>query len=215
MNRLIAYGALGIFAFYWSMTMFFTLPDNYLLLSNLKYERLFSTFFYQKWSFFAPPPNYNDRLYYIFEKDSTIVETFEVIEDVQKQRSAEYLFNDDISTIDYVLSNTISTLNDIVRESYNMYSVKNCDDENQECFKRFLVDLEDEFYDTNELQTLTNYGLLIAQKNGVEDFDRFSFQVMHEHLPKFIDRNNSEAKTDTLLAFASKYYNLKEGKWEK
>ncbi len=52
---------LFIFSIYWSLTLIFTSPSNFINISLLEYSYVFETFFFQKWAFFAPPPNSNDR----------------------------------------------------------------------------------------------------------------------------------------------------------
>ena len=79
-NRIIAVMSIAAFSAYWGATFFFTMPDNYLKIKALAYDKVFQSIFYQQWSFFAPPPTYNDFLYFEFADTlSGEVQTFEVL----------------------------------------------------------------------------------------------------------------------------------------
>ncbi len=200
---------------YWSCTLFFTVPENYLQIKSMQYQQLFSTFFYQQWSFFAPPPQYNDRLYYEFvnTKNDTIV--VEVMEPIQNKRQENFLTNDDESIIDYLLLNSVSNVTDAIRENYNAYSYDSCrGTPEQECFEIFLKEFEKEMYSMSELKTLSNYGKIIRKKNNLSP--AFSkFKIIHTNIPvrKFSDRGKKDLVPEEQFMMQTKYYDLNTKTW--
>ncbi|CAM1371292.1 hypothetical protein [Tenacibaculum xiamenense] len=207
---------ISIFTVYWGATIFFTLPENYLKIKALKYEKIFSSFFYQRWSFFAPPPKFNDRLYYNFasQKDTIIMEAMKPIHD---KRKSEYLFNNDISVVDYILSNSLNNISDIIREHYNAYKFENCDGkEEAECFKQFMDKFKKDFHKTNEVKTLMNYGKSLAKNRGLDDTFKIKFVYATVDVPAFSKRHEKESEEEKKeqFVFETDYYNLKTESWE-
>jgi hypothetical protein len=217
MKKLHLFGIVALFTIYWATTIFFVMPDNYLKIKMLRAEKLFSTFFYQRWSFFAPPPTSNDRLYYEFvDKDTKKVTIVEVLKDIQVTRQKQFLFNDDISVLDYILSNTVNNIVDLNRDSFNIYKSKYCkNDKDESCYEEFLAKEGDIMYKGNEINTLRNYGLIILSKKGFNNIDRFRIVATQVQIPKFNDRfaKVDESKLESVI-IKSKYYNLNEKKWE-
>lgn len=207
-----------IFLFYWFITIFFTIPENYLQIKSLKYEKMFSSLFYQKWSFFAPPPNYNERLYYKFiSKDNKDTLTVEVLEQLNLKRKKKYLMNDNLSIVDYILSNSLSNITDIIREEYKIYDSKNCSSLNKkDCFDSFIKYFEKDLYSLNEINTLKNYGLQILrlQQDKGEKYNKFKILLTHIPINKFNNRF-STTKNNEVFIFSTKNYNSKNKLWEK
>lgn len=207
-----------IFSIYWLVTIFFTFPENYLQIKALKYEQIFSIFLSQRWSFFAPPPQTNDRLYfeYITIKKDTVL--LEVLEPLAKKRKYEFPFNSDRSTIDYVLANNIYSLSDYLRESFNIYKFENCNinKSDDDCYTEFLNYYYPKFHEYSELKSLINYGALIkSQSNAKFEIEKLKIIATTIDIPKFNDRFNKHNTKKENKVFESKYYNLKYCKWEK
>jgi hypothetical protein len=202
--------------FYWSSTIFFTIPENYLQIKGIRYERLFSSLFYQKWSFFAPPPKHNERLYYEFVSNKKDTLTIEVLEKINNERKKTYLKNDELSIIDYVLSNTISNITDIIRDNYNNYKFKSCDEKSEDnCFASFMNSFGDEMHMLGELKTLNNYGNQILEKhNYLGKYDKFKIISTNIPINKFSKRYENSI-SDEIFIFSTRYFNLKNNLWEK
>ncbi len=85
-----------VFLSYWLLTLFMNLPDNFLKINFLEYEKIFSKIFHQKWALFAPPPKSNDRLYYIFLKDSLSSDksVYEVLGIINQAKRDKYPFGE-------------------------------------------------------------------------------------------------------------------------
>jgi hypothetical protein len=207
-----------IFSIYWITTIFFTFPENYLQIKALRYEKVFSIFLYQRWSFFAPPPQTNDRLYfeYITTKKDTVL--LEVLKPLAEKRKKEFLFNSDRSVIDYVLANNIYTLSDYLRENYNAYKFENCSPEikDEDCNVRFLKYYYPQFHNFSELKSLINYGVLIKSESKTKsEIEKLKIIATTVEIPKFNERfNKTHNNYKENMVFETKYYNLKYSKWE-
>ncbi|CAM1341567.1 hypothetical protein [Tenacibaculum amylolyticum] len=206
---------LSFFGLYWGTTVFFTMPENYLQIKANRLQKVFSTMFYQKWSFFAPPPKHNDRFYYEFSnsKDTLLLE---VIKPIHKLRKEQYLANNDISIVDYILSNSINNISDIIREKYGNYKFINCENtDEEECFGDFLEKFDEEFYQTNELKTLRNYGLSIFKGQELGNYDKMKMSYTVIDIPKFAQRYSDSIPENEKLIFETKYFDLKNNLWIK
>jgi hypothetical protein len=217
MRKFHLFGVITIFSIYWATTIFFVLPDNYLKIKMLRAEKLFSTFFYQRWSFFAPPPTSNDRLYFEFlNQDTQKVIVVEVLKDIQATRQKQYIFNDDLSVLDYILSNTINNIVDLHREGFNVYKSKYCkDDKDDSCYDSYVKQEDSKSYKRNEMNTLKNYAMIILERKGFKNVDKFRVIATQIQIPKFNDRfaKVDESKNESVL-IKTKYYNINEKKWE-
>ena len=204
-----------VFCFYWGVTIFFTIPENYLQIKSIEMEKIFSSFFYQKWSFFAPPPKFNDRLYYQFvnKKDTLLME---VIEPIHNERRKQYLVNNDISIVDYILSNSLNNISDVIREKFGNYKFLNCKDKSEGgCFKLFLENFDKDFYSMNEINTLKNYGLSLVKRKKLDKFEKMKIIYTSIKIPKFSKRNLKSNKEKEQFIFDTKYFDLKSKLWEK
>ncbi|WP_420385840.1 hypothetical protein [Roseivirga sp.] len=188
------------FGLYWTTTIVFVSPDNYINVSLLKFKHKFETYFYQQWGFFAPPPKYNDRLYYYFISDlnNEYVLRYEVIEDLQVIKSKKAPFNSTEDILDYILSSSLHAVNDglvAVKESLE-YELNNGliealnDSVIIEEGRNFIQQIK-------SFETLFNYGQIVAKKNSVpKDFNKVVIEISHVEMPKFYSR--SELQRDSI-----------------
>jgi hypothetical protein len=216
MKKATIYLGLTAFSIYWFATFFFTFPENYLQIKAMSYEKLFSTFFYQKWSFFAPPPQTNDRLYYEFVNQKDTI-SIEVLKPLNDKRKKEYIFNADSSVIDYVLSGCINGITDNLREDYNIYKFENCKSESElECHAEFIKKNTLKIQNLTETKTLLNYGLIVANKKiNLEKYYKVKFILTSVAIPKFSSRLDKNQTLSESQMYQSSYYNYKLKKWEK
>lgn len=180
------------FGIYWVTTILFVAPDNFVSISLLKYKLHFETYFYQQWGFFAPPPKYNDRLYYYFINDANkeSVLRYEVIQDLQALKSKRAPFNGTEDVLDYILSSSLHAINDglvAVKESlefeYNNRSTEDLKDSiTIEEGKKFIQNIK-------SFKTLHEYGQMVASKNAIpKEFDKVVIEVSHIQMPSFSSR---------------------------
>jgi hypothetical protein len=198
-----------VFISYWSITFIFNAPDNYINISLYKYNQLFQTFFYQKWSFFAPPPTFNERLYYEFRniKDSSVM-IFEAAEPIciAKQKNSPFNSKDDL--LDYIISGSVNGVSDQMHELQESFKLDN--------LKKGKGDLDSLQYDTIKkfaqkslgFHTLRNYAKYVAITNKL-DITKYEIKIMFTRvpLPKFADRlKNEKAKEE--MYFISNYFKM-------
>jgi len=172
-------------------------------------EETFNTFFFQKWGFFAPPPKYNDRLYYTFESknDTTQYHTFEVMAPLQKRKSTKAPFNSSEDILDYVLSSTLHSISDglyAVNESlsYQEDKIDSLKPTKADRIEKGKLYTES----TTNFQTLKNYAYLVAKKNGVNTKDyRLIIEITQVEMPQFADRDllNTEEEVIEKIVYKS------------
>lgn len=196
----------GLFLFYGITTLIFSSPDNFINISLIDYSDKFNTLFYQRWAFFAPPPQSNDRLYYIFEKkgNKSEITVYEVIEPLLKQKCIKAPFNSNEDLIDYLISNSIYLITDsmrVVRETFE-YEAKLKNEKIDELLLTKKVNTIIEV--TKPFLTLLNYSKKVAQNNNLkfEDYNVY-LKITQKKIPKFIDRYKKNVKDNEQLVFDS------------
>lgn len=210
---------LGIFTFWWSANFFFNLPDSSLpILENYGLYKKWDGLFYQRWGFFAPPPDYDDRLYYVYTdlKDSSNVIVYEVFENLHKTRKKQYPFDDELSNLDYIIHNLSSPLGDLIRESYDIYKIKgNCDSLGiySDCFQKYMSSVREDFNTSPNLTTLIKHTKIIADLRNIKN-SKVQIILGAKDLPKYRDRYKKDLVRKEYPFFKSNYYNLKTNKWE-
>jgi hypothetical protein len=197
---------LSVLMLYWSITFIFTLPDNYINISLYKCSQLFSLFLFQRWSFFAPPPTFNERLYYSYvnRNDSTI-KTYEVLQIINEKKSENAPFNWNHDIIDYILSNSVVGVSEIIFEAQQSRRAEDNANVSDSVFQALL---NAEIYQSSQFITLKNYGKIIAEKNNIELLQHdFIVTLTRIQLPKFADRYDNIKKSESLF-FRSKLMDL-------
>lgn len=194
---------LGFFLLYGLITIIFVSPNNYLNITLSKYASVFDDVFYQRWGFFAPPPKSNDRLYFTYENklDKSKKITYEILEPLLIKKSNEAPFNSAEEINDYLLSNSIYYINDVIiniREKYK-YELKN-EKHNEQQLQSIITKT---IKKTKPYQTLLNYSKIVALRNNI-DLKKHSIiiKISNVALPKFIDREK-KLKCNEILIFDS------------
>jgi hypothetical protein len=164
MKKLFVLLSILVFINYWIITIVFTFPENYISISLSKESRLFHTFFFQRWGFFAPPPNYNERLYYTFidanSKTNSI--TYEVLEPLNLQNNKNNIFNYESDILDYVLSNSLSNITETINEVNKVYEFENSKKTNSDSLHAHI--LSDIVIKSPQFTTIQNYAKLVVSK---------------------------------------------------
>jgi hypothetical protein len=196
----------GLIVFYGLVTILFVSPDNYININLQNYSLGFSTFFYQRWGFFAPPPKSNDRLYYIFTEKLNPIKRriFEVIKPIVTEKSANAPFNSREDVIDYILSNSIIGIeeeNNSVSEFLD-YKVKKKEIDTITKLKILKKNLEN----SNSYKTIMKYSKYVALSNNLvfEDYN-ISFKITKIDIQKFSERNKKIINKEYLTFDSSSY----------
>jgi hypothetical protein len=97
----------AVFLIYWGFNILLISPTN-LLNYKIKNSEINKKFLNQNWSFFAPPPKYNSRIYYTFyDKNMQMMKTFEILEEISKKKRLQAPFNWNEQALDYCLQSSV------------------------------------------------------------------------------------------------------------
>lgn len=198
-----------IFCIYWIVTIFFLLPDNPLSLKTATARSIFNTDFFQRWAFFAPPPNSNDRIYIIFQNKNTLAkDVFEVLSPLIEKRTRNP-FNTHYATLDYVLSSTVIDIENDVRFLGNYFEYKNSVSKNKLTDSLIQTMIISEVEKSSDFKTLLNYAKTIATSKHINVKDVFcQLQISKIFIPQYIDRNNKTRKEQ--VSFRSNLLSLND-----
>ncbi len=205
------------FAIYWAATFFFVLlpDDGAAIVLNYKYYKKFDRIFFQRWGFFAPPPDFDERLYFTYENVNNCDEkiSLEIFESLHKKSKNKYPFNDNEIALDYIIFNTVETVSSLIRNEYRNYEYSNSinSDENI-CFENFFDFLGNDYIDNPAGKSLINYGRLIAKKMDLPDHYTFQITYTTIPIPKFADRKKNTTRKEKIV-FQTAKYNLATNQW--
>src|SRR5690554_4478878 len=149
---------------YWGANILISSPYNLMrfetqtLLDKLPYLE-------QYWSFFAPPPQYNTRLYYdYFDENKDIIKRIEILEELYQNKSKKAPFNFNEQALDYCLQSSI----------HQIYKTLNIDDP-KDITKRYEIVKE-----SHNFKILYNYSQIINEKVD-EKFCYVMITIAEEH----------------------------------
>lgn len=207
-QKILSFAIIVLISVYWIVTFYFVAPENYLNVHSYKANQYFNLFLFQRWGFFAPPPTFNERLYYIFyNKDGKPLETFEVLKQINTLKKQKYPFNKEEEIIDYILSNSMNSIADYSRETRNLIRYENSKNGIKDSDTSESKILVSEIENKAEFKTLRNYGKILAKfRNLNNGLNYFQVKITRIFLPQFEDRNTL-AKEEVL--FISTPQNLK------
>ncbi|MBP0613907.1 hypothetical protein J8J42_12745 [Chryseobacterium sp. cx-311] len=115
MAKIFKYIIAVIVIIYAASTLLYNSPNNYIKIKFEKELKIFDLFFNQRWGFFAPPPTFNNRLYYTFyDKNQKKIETFEVLQNLSEQKRYARPFNEREEMIDYLLNGPIIAISNYI-----------------------------------------------------------------------------------------------------
>ncbi|MCW3464593.1 hypothetical protein [Chitinophaga nivalis] len=208
MKKLYLYTILSFFLFYWVSTTLFNMPENYFKIGFGEQYTFFHRLFYQRWSFFAPPPQFNDRLYYIIrDKKSHQQRTFEVIGQITQQKQLKAPFNQEENLLDYAVNNSVLGMKNIQQENIKLIRYLHPDSSDSFISKATLAMTWQHNNTSEAIRTLKRYGALVALKNNLPPADQeFKMVLSQKQIPKFKDRNNKDVQTAEAVVFESPFY---------
>lgn len=192
---------LGVFVCYWAMTFLFTMPDNYINLQFHQGQQYFQFWLYQRWGFFAPPPNFDERLYYEFkDKHTQQVSLHEVLQPINEQKQAKAPFNWREDLLDYLLSGSVISIgeelisfkNDL-RYQHEQQGDTNYDSSDLAATKQYIQSCI-------AFNTLRNYTRFVARKNDI-DLSRQEVRMIFTrvYLPRFSERFSNAPRKEEYM----------------
>ena len=200
------YLALFVFVVYWSSTLLYNTPNNYIRIQFNNYIEVFNLLFQQKWNFFAPPPRSNERIYYRFidKKDPNKTISFEAFKLITDKKREKAPFNTKEEIVDYVLGGCIGNIRDILAQEVKKSKALNPNKDEKFHIKQAFEVLNKGLFIFNELLTLQNYAKIIAHKNKI-DPAQYDFVIMITlvDIPKFKNRHKQHQKREEYLLYKS------------
>jgi NDP-sugar pyrophosphorylase family protein len=104
-----------VFTAYWMITLLYCSPENYVKIKSAGMLAKFESVFYQRWSFFAPPADFNFRLYFEYnDKDSMRLSVYEILKPLARQKQLAAPFNAKEQFIDYIINSSVLEVNEIL-----------------------------------------------------------------------------------------------------
>jgi hypothetical protein len=184
------------------------MPQNPLNLNLQKGKDFFQANFYQRWAFFAPPPTYNQRLYFIFKNNNTTnIEVFEVLKPILIKKQNTAPFNFYYQTVDYILASSLINIDGNVRTLQQIFNYEktklspNLQPQDSLLSQNIVSTVEK----TTDFLTLCNYAKKIAINNGIEFKNSYyQIQISKINMPQFIDRNSRKGKEE--ITFSSHFF---------
>lgn len=210
-----------IFILYWGTTCIFNFPESSIIIAeNNKEFKKFNNFFYQKWSFFAPPPSYNTRLYYVFHSKKG-VRHMEIFENLNKTLRDKYLFNDTYANASWLLFSNVDNITETMVELIEAKSnLSKFVDENENKDLTDYVDENDEYDQfrsiiekTHSMNIILHYSEFVAKQMKLGEDYKVQVIISKKLIPKYADRYKTDLKTEEKVLFVSGVYDNLTKKW--
>lgn len=198
----------ALFCCYWLATIFFVAPPNPLNISADHGREIFNTHFFQRWSFFAPPPTYNQRVYIVFKSKSTKrKDVFEIIAPIVNAKHHKAPFNEYYQKMDYILASSLINIEGNVKLLHDVFANKSMQlhlkGKDTSVKDRIVSDIEK----TSDFRTLVKYAEKIAEENRINRTDvRCQIIITKVYIPQFVDRRLQKGKEE--ISFSSHPFNL-------
>ncbi|MFC0320743.1 hypothetical protein [Olivibacter oleidegradans] len=187
-----------LFASYWLLTLMYNIPNNPIKIEYGKFFYKFGIFFNQRWSFFAPPPKMNNRLYYSFYDDQKKeIGTFEVLEALSTSKKAKLPFNTEEEALDYILNGAINQLYQLVIRQREQLEVSETDHIKtiEELEKVARDSLLTNIHNIKEFKTLVNFSDYVLKNkigsvNSLKTASFLKISISEVDIPKFYLRKS-------------------------
>ena len=177
---------------YLAITMFYCLPSNPMKIKYNIVSRTWNILFPQNWSFFAPPPQFNLKLYYRFyDGKGALINQKDAVSILWKLKRERAPFNSDEEVMDYLIGSSLATLN-----TFNNNLIKSIKYQYRDSIN---INFTEKFNDTVQsmldnniykgvpvFNTLSNYGLVLSK--SAKNAKSFDFIITTQEIPKYIDR---------------------------
>lgn len=186
---------LAIFFSYWISTLIYCSPNNFIRIQLNKYESMFGSVFYQRWTFFTPPPKVNERVYLLFinKYPEQNVISCEIFNAIRKNKRKNPIMNTTYEAIDGILTGSTYALNNSVSDRLTILRKTNPD--SSESF--FQKELNSMFINQNNrstyFKTMINYANEIARINKINVKNYYlKIRMVTIEIPPFKDRFNKK-----------------------
>ena len=195
-----------MFFTYWGFTFLFIFPNNPIKAKLKKSMFDFNLFFRQTWSFFAPPPKSNSRLYYsFFDKNKDEIKSFEIMEPLLYEKRKKAPFNTEEEILDYMLSGVINNIYGMIQTQRGKLQLEYRNLNNFELEQIAKDSIVNNLEKIKPFKTLIKYSSIVAKNNLTsEQYKNIKYLkiiISEAQIPKFIDRyaNNTSIKETLAL----------------
>lgn len=210
MSKISRFSIMLVFISYWLITVVFTFPENFINISLDRGNQIFQLFFFQRWAFFAPPPNFDERVYFTYiDRSSGLSKTYEIIETINEEKSKKAPFNTKEDILDYIISNSVNGIQEMMYEMQEVHkheedieSPSDSKDINRKHFidSTYLTMINEVIPKTDYFKTLKNYSIVIAEKKGIRVKDcKVVIAMSRRLIPKFVDRFSVEKRKEEIF----------------
>ncbi len=213
LSKLPHFIILFIAVFYWGSTILYCSPNNYIRISHNLYMHFFEIFLYQKWTFFAPPPEHNERLYLTFLSKADSSKTLAVMEvttyiNQAKQKNAP--FNSKEEVVDYIISNSVNDIANNLRKSYNIVQETYPDSSKVFLTKKSMEKFNTYLLQIRSIKTILNFAKIVALKNSIDcNKTLLKITLTRVKIPKFKDRETGILRLEEDIIYYSPLLKIK------
>ncbi|CAA7386119.1 DUF5819 family protein [Chryseobacterium fistulae] len=217
MKNIAVFITFCLFIAYWSLTLFFTFPENPMNVRDLKYRQYFEAHFYQNWSFFAPPATFNERLYFSYIYNDPItntkkVRTFETLVPITQEKKKKAPFNRKQDVLDYVICGSVHEVQNKIKEVYDIIKVEEKRNQKSSSIEEKNKKVIEEIEKTESFHNLQNYAKIVAEKNGIPKNDtQYKITITNIDIPKYVNKS-SQTKREEKTVISSNLHPLKTTK---
>jgi hypothetical protein len=192
--KLLPFIILLVFFFYWVANICVILSAN-TSQKNIGYSfPLLVKLSGASWRLFAPPFNYNDRMYLILrdKRTSEITDSIELLENIAYEKRLHAPFNQHENIIDHLVNHAVGSLKTTLVEYRDQ--LKKANPNETDSFYKAMSSSEtiNDISGAQQIGTLTNYcKWLIAQKNIDTVGKEWKIALSEQKIAPFAERNNN------------------------
>ncbi|HRG00188.1 MAG: hypothetical protein U0W65_14515 [Bacteroidia bacterium] len=195
--RIVKNIALVVFVIYWACTLFYVFPNNYMKIKLNSFKENLDVLIFQNWAFFAPPPDYNTRLYFIYTDNNNKSYEFEAMEDLLKLKQKKAPFNTEEEYVDYAITGVTTQLLDQKRDLYEYYSFLYPDSTSTFINDTLMKVINHDYHKNSAYKSMINYSKIIQKKYlPKKDIKACWFKIIGLKIPKFADRYNQKINSE-------------------
>ena len=156
-------------------TIIYNSPNNFIRIQFHDEMKIFGKFFFQRWSFFAPPPQNNFRLIYIFtdKQNPDKRYSYEALQPVTQAKRDKSPFNTKETVIDYILHSSVLLANNMLVEQQKFLRAAFPDSSDRYYRRKINKQISKKFNEFASLKTLVNYAKIIMKKKGLKQENHF------------------------------------------
>lgn len=186
-----------VFSIYWACTLFYILPNNFMKIKLNTFKENLDVLIFQNWAFFAPPPDYNTRLYFTYTDNYNKTYEFEAMEDLLKLKRKKAPFNTEEEYVDYAITGVTTQLLDQKRDLYEYYSFLYPDSTSNFINDTLMKNLNKDYLQNSAYKSVINYSKIIQNrylKN--KEIKSCWFKIIGLKIPKFADRYTTKINSE-------------------